>query len=157
MDHNKSAKIGPKPEALLAAILLTALMIYIFYEVDEFTNFWLAGRVGYIAAFTGWFWWRGGHALVLDQDGIHSQYFGIEYRVVPWASVQDVLCSIRFSSGHLGGMNILVRLKGLKPTPPDKSDFERYHFFHPFRTYYIEQDEFENYVTTISAYTKITY
>lgn len=156
MDQHKSTKIGPKPEALLAAILLTALMIYICFATDEFTNHWIAARVGYIAAFTGWFWWRGGHALVLDQDGIHSQYFGIEYRVVPWASVQDVLCDIRFADG-LACMDILVRLKGLKSAPPDKSDFERYHFFHPFRTYFIEQDELENYVAIISAYTKITY
>lgn len=154
MQQKDSVIIGPRTEFLIIALFLTPILLYALFAIDEFSNFYIAGRAGFVVAGTAYFWWVGGHSLMVDESGIHQRIYGIQLRSISWNAIQDVLCYPNLDDGRLDGIFILIRLKGCRGAIPDRFDLTSYHMRHIIKTLYINYD---NYTSVIGQYAELTY
>lgn len=106
------------------------------------------------------FYVRAGYSLTVDRSGIRQQLYGMTLRAIPWDVVMDTLCFPIVENGGLRNINILIRLKGCRGTPPNGGTYggvygtALYRIAHPIKTIYID---FDNYTSEIGQYTELTY
>lgn len=155
MNNEKSYKIGPRREFLaLAAPLLILILLYVF-RVYRITVSQTKGALIIIVTALLLFLWRGGHSLIVDQNGIHEKLFGVCFRLIPWEQVSAVICYPDFNMEKIGQeIRILIMLKGMKRMIIPSGDPERFHLKHPLKTLYIGHD---NYSMVFAIFTPLTY